>query len=479
MPYTTPKEYGRDLVAVVCLALLACVAVNGAGLQGRPFQGPPSAAAQGRGDEAGQTGHGHLPLREAHRAVWEVHNRRPGEAFGSLDEHSNGTAFAWGPRDFFTSLHVLRGVFLRKETLESITVWQEDRVLTIDHVVAINAAHDMAYIRTKEEVDGYLGFTRRNVSANEPLVILGYKDGSLVKEEVEQGISYQDGFFYGLMTDIPKLSGLSGGPILNSDGLIVGTADMAAVNLAYGIKSPYVIDFLSLSKEGWNHGVRCGERPLQDCLLDAARDVERMADGGDIRATYELGAIKSTVNRIDPDLGADNKALLAAVKAKFPLAAFDLARLYIEHERSEKAFSIYKALAAWPYPHRHIPSVFELGRFYVHGWAGTTNRELGLSLVREAAVQGFLPAVEYLEEEGFPIPVIVPVGRTMQALKRANVRNGAGTQYDKVDVLEVGQQVRVTGEANDWLRVQLQNGRTAFVHAPLLIDMPGRLVTSD
>ena len=64
--------------------------------------------------------------------------------------------------------------------------------------------------------------------------------------------------------------------------------------------------------------------------------------------------------------------------------------------------------------------------------------------------------------------VITPVDRPIQAIKRANLRSGPGTSFDKVGLLEPGEQVWVTGEAGDGLRVRLPSGRTAFVYAPLL-----------
>ena len=59
------------------------------------------------------------------------------------------------------------------------------------------------------------------------------------------------------------------------------------------------------------------------------------------------------------------------------------------------------------------------------------------------------------------------VDRTMRAAKRSNVRSGPGTEHDKVGLLEVGDEVRVTGEAGDWLRIETPRGE-AFVHASLL-----------
>lgn len=72
-----------------------------------------------------------------------------------------------------------------------------------------------------------------------------------------------------------------------------------------------------------------------------------------------------------------------------------------------------------------------------------------------------------------PNVVVIPiVERPMWAAKRANLRIGPGTSFDKVGLLEVGQEVRITGEAGRWLRVELSNGRTAFVYGPLLSTRP-------
>ncbi|MDE0239888.1 MAG: SH3 domain-containing protein [bacterium] len=72
-------------------------------------------------------------------------------------------------------------------------------------------------------------------------------------------------------------------------------------------------------------------------------------------------------------------------------------------------------------------------------------------------------------EAGYRGPV-EPVDRVMQAVKRSNLRSGPGTTYGKVGLLDVGDEVRVTGEAGDWLRIEAPGGGEAFVHAPLLAE---------
>lgn len=65
---------------------------------------------------------------------------------------------------------------------------------------------------------------------------------------------------------------------------------------------------------------------------------------------------------------------------------------------------------------------------------------------------------------------ITEVDRVMRAAKRSNVRGGPGTEHDKLELLEIGDEVRVTGEAGDWLRIETPRGE-AFVHASLLVPL--------
>ena len=87
-------------------------------------------------------------------------------------------------------------------------------------------------------------------------------------------------------------------------------------------------------------------------------------------------------------------------------------------------------------------------------------------------------------------PAVEPADLTMWAFKRSNLRSGPGTDHAKVGLLEVGDEVQVTGEIGDWLRIAAPGGGEAFVYAPLLTEeaparplaateAPGRLCSHD
>ena len=83
------------------------------------------------------------------------------------------------------------------------------------------------------------------------------------------------------------------------------------------------------------------------------------------------------------------------------------------------------------------------------------------------------------QEEESGEPAVAPVDRAMQARARADVRSGPGTGHARIGVLEAGREVRVTGEAGAWLRIEAPGGGMAFVHTSLLAPPPPRDPAAD
>ena len=75
------------------------------------------------------------------------------------------------------------------------------------------------------------------------------------------------------------------------------------------------------------------------------------------------------------------------------------------------------------------------------------------------------------EQDG--TPDVAPADRMMQAKTRTNVRSGPSTDHAKIGLLEAGDEVRVTGEAGEWLRIEAAGG-TAFVRGSLLVEAGSR-----
>ena len=350
-------------------------------------------------------------IDEAHKAVWMMHNLEPGETFDKNNsEHYRGSAFAWGPRDFLTNVHVLQGSFKRKKTLDSITLSQEgsDVELKIDSVVAINVAHDLVHFRTTESMSRYIdpvyteGLPLEAYedldSLGEDLTLIGYPGGSFARVEQRQGISYEDILSYTFATELYPLDGASGGPVINSNGHFVGIAFLAAINMVYFIKITHIAKLLSQTS-----GVRC-ENDLQSCLLRGARQVVQMAQQGDTLSLYSMGSAHGLVHEIDPNLDRDLNALVDAANKKFPRAEFELAFLFYDYGYYKESLDFLERSTHQGHPQ----SIYELGRVYfgeeglskLRSEAGGVDKERGENLLNLAYIQGYFPARDFLKKKG-------------------------------------------------------------------------------
>ena len=310
--------------------------------------------------------------------------------FRPSSEHSRGTALAWHHRYLVTNFHVLKNAFDRDNSLETITLSRAGRDVKIQRVVAVNVAYDLALLEAAEDLDGYVGFSVRGLSVKDQLTFTGYMSGNLTKEHVNNEYIYEDDFQYGVVTRFRRLKGLSGGAVLNSDGLIVALIYVSEINILYAVKSELVVDFLSA-----NNGTLCDEaHSIIHCFSEGAKETKRMADEGDAMALYDLGGRISNIRSIDPSAGHVDD-LVASAQSGYTFAEFELAASYAKHEKQRLAFLWYEKASE----SGHLPSIFRLGRCYYYGWGVERNRTKGLRLIRDAAQRGFMAATEFLKNE--------------------------------------------------------------------------------
>ena len=217
--------------------------------------------------------------------------------------------------------------------------------------------------------------------------------GDPTKEHIDNEYIYEDDFQYGVVTRFRRLKGLSGGAILNSDGLIVALIYVSEVNILYAVKSELVVDFLSA-----NNGTLCDEaHSINHCFSEGAKETKRMADEGDAMALYDLGGRISNIRSIDPSAGHVDY-LVASAQSGYTFAEFELASSYAKQKKQRLSF-LWREKAS---ESGHLPSIFHLGLCYYDGWGVEKNRTKGLRLIRDAAHRGFLVATEFLEDESEP-----------------------------------------------------------------------------
>ena len=323
-------------------------------------------------------------VAQAHRAVWRIHNAK-----------HEGTSFAIGARDFITALHVLLGLLGGGNDLASIKLAQEGNPveLRVNKVVAINVAHDLAYLETRKRVADYLSPVYEGglpLEAYEDtdhlgdsLTMVGYLDNSLVHQEARKGIVHQDVHSYAFATEYPGLHGMSGSPVVNSQGKFVGVVHYAQNNMAFAMRIGYVAELLS-----GDSGVRCPDySTLESCLSAGLRQVEEMARRKDVLSLYAMGSEHGEIRDIDPTFVLSMDALRKAAEMGFAPAEYELGSHLSSQGQSEEAFAWVERSAMKGNPQ----AVYGLGRAYLIGYGTEKNEQLGNMWLEKSRRQGFLP----------------------------------------------------------------------------------------
>ena len=424
--------------------------------------------------------------RSAHRAVWKVYGA------GKV-----GTAFAIGERHFVTAAHVIKD-FADHEATEVFVNRHgsnDSRRLRVNYGhVAVTLAQDIALFTTKERVDHYFALSTGDVMEGETgLRVMGYPRG-LPLETMRQTapIPFQDEVWFEIPVDREGEGGFSGGPFFNEEGKVVGMLTHGAGNMESAVNVAVIRKFL----DGDLPWTACRDHPsVAACIERATRQARELAEAGDRVAQYQLG-------RYSGHLDKDTAMLRRAAENGFVPAQNSLGFSLKDSERWADAARWFRRSARQGHPvglyqlglahfrgrgvTRDHARAFELTLRAAHSGHASAEYGVGLSYQRgegtardvakarqwfqRAAENGVDEAREKLKAlsaaptDGAFEPVTV-----MWAIKRSNVRTGPGTSYAKVDLLEIGDRVRVVERAGDWFRLAPQPGQTErYVYAPLL-----------
>ena len=429
-----------------------------------------------------------VDARSAHRAVWKVYGAG-----------KSGTAFAIGDHHFLTCAHVIKDFSDHGATEVFINQHgsKESRTLRVNYGhVALTLVHDIALFTTKETVDHYFTLAQGDAMEGDTgLRAMGYPLG-LQMETLRQTdpITFQDEFQLTVSADKVTRGGLSGAPLFADDGKVVGMHCQGSDNVQIAVKVEHPRRFL----DGDLAWTACGDYPsVAACIEQATTQARELAEAGDRLAQYQLG-------RDDGYLDKDLAMLRRAAEGGFASAQFSMGMRMKERDQWAEAAGWFSRSAGQGDP----LSRYQLGLAHYRGRGVTRDRMRAFELIYHAARSGYVIAeygVGLMYERGAgtmrdlakarrwlqraadkgdedareklkSLPTDSPgdsieTGTVMRAVKRSNVRDGPGKSYAKVDILEVGEAVRVIERTGNWFKQQPKRGQPErFVFGPLLSE---------
>ena len=329
--------------------------------------------------------------QRVHRAVWKIEN---------VGEGYYGTAFAIGRKYFLAAFHTWNGLLKEGRTLGGIHLAQDgnDRTLTVSRLLAVSATYDLALFEINGSVEDYLGLAKGfDPGRGERLYALGYRDGSLFKAVPKSrgGGYYQDDWVLGFAANHDDLRGMSGGPLLNARGKMVGLQATTDANMLYGVRSRHLHGLLT-----YRVGILCPRpREPESCLRAGKRNAGNNARAGNAVARYQLGRGDSYVNETTRERATSLGWLNASARSGFPFAMRALANLKVHGQRGVKkdlgsAASLYERAAERGEP----AATYTLIQMYYYGMGRARDVKKALEMARKGVARDYAPIVKFLKK---------------------------------------------------------------------------------
>ena len=397
----------------------------------------------------------------AARAVWRVANEKGTNA---------GTAFAIGERHFLTNAHVVESFADADSKRIVLTQRGSEAALTVnyDHA-ALSLTYDLAVFTTGESVRHVLELAPRATRVRGTgHRIVGYPKGRFRVAAQIGSTTHEDALSLRLPVDHTFEGGFSGSPLLDRDDRVVGVVHSGSGSTAAVVKLEHVHDFLD-GKVQWT-ACRDYASP-KGCLAAAMRATEHEAQAGDVLAQVELG----DRHRKRGDWDRAIRWYRRAAEHGNAFAMYRLAHIHYhgrgvaKDERLAFEWMLRSARAGF------TDAQYNVGVYYLWGLGTAVDRARGRDWLENAAAKGDEDARKLLAEtrsgQGSRPDSTAGPGRVMWATKRSNVREGPGTGYAKVGLLEVGESVHVIDRTGDWFRLQPRPGQPdRFVYGALLTE---------
>ena len=334
-------------------------------------------------------------LINSEQAIWKIHH---------LGRYGNGTGFFVGPNHFITNFHIVSGLLNRpfigdtsqdhgsenKDPVNRIVLSQEENssILRIKRAIAVSALYDLALLETEESGTNYLSLRESHPEPSENLFLAAYPNRIFTRIKKTGDIFYEDSHKYKFPVNHFFLHGVSGSPVLDEEGLVVGVAFLGSENILSVIRIDHLKEFV-----GGDIGTKCSDFNFSKvCLEREGQKLKVLARKGFAFAQDRLARMYYEGVWVPQNFKKAFYWFREAAEQDYALSQYTLASMYHEGEGVDpdptQAFPWVRRSAEQGY----VPAKYSLARAYQRG--GGVNQNLGEALkwMRESAEQGLAQA---------------------------------------------------------------------------------------
>ena len=248
-------------------------------------------------------------------------------------------------------------------------------------MLSLSVLHDLILIETEHSINNYL--TLRNnwlLEPKESLFILGYPTGKFKQIEKIGNIILSEHNFYYFATKHTFLSGISGSPVLDKKGNVVGVASQSDEGILFSLSLEYLKKFVTE-----DIGLDCSTFiHIKDCIKEEVKNFQELAKQGSFVAQYHLGMMYFHGKiGVEKNLQKAFEWTTRAAKQGSAPAQSSLAGMYYHQGNVQKAFEWWTKSAEQDY----VLAQYHLGKMYFKGEGADKDPQKASKLWTEAANQ--------------------------------------------------------------------------------------------
>lgn len=242
------------------------------------------------------------------------------------DSSYSGTGFFTAPNYFVTNFHIVFAM-LQNTDVKDIVLSQEGSSLTlkVNRVLALSAVHDLALIETENFPD-HLAIESNQPAKAEDLFILGYPERIFTNIQKIADIFSPGNDIYSFAVNSSSLHGISGSPVFNKLGHVVGVASQGADNILLAVNPDHLKKFVT-------GDLNCIDfANSKSCVKEEMKKLKRLAEAGVVLAQFHLANILSEGEGIEMNSEQAFGWMFQAADQGFVFAQSRLAAMYYEGE---------------------------------------------------------------------------------------------------------------------------------------------------
>ena len=325
-------------------------------------------------------------IKVAHKSIWKIFLSDSG--ISDSDIILSGTGFFVGENHFITNFHV---IYPMLKNIEHITLSQRGNPtnLKVTNILALSAAYDLALVEVEtKHFTNFLSLRESLPKPYEDLYVPAYPKNHFVNIKKTGNIFFHGTSHLSFAVNHSSLPGISGSPVLDEQGQVVGVSFGAIHNILLALSMGDLKEFII-----GNTGSNCSHFiNLRSCAEKEIENLKDLATAGFVEAQHKLALLYYDGRRIEKNLDKAFQWLSKAAEQAYAPAQYQLAMMHYNGEGTERNWDKALQWMSKAVEQAYAPAQYSLAMMYYDGEGTERNWDMAFQWLSKAAELDYAPA---------------------------------------------------------------------------------------